>query len=145
MYIGAKHQRPILLAEEHPTAVSVPAAAREAPTLAEPPTAVAVSNAEDVRAAIGAGDWLHSNQEPLSQRLVRVLEAEGWTYFRWAEFEAVLFGPSVDLFSGGSLGEAEVVYRNHYQLNLCLLGSYSKLWFAQDVEGPLADFETSLG
>ncbi len=71
----------LLATQEHEAVAGTPEAVRVAVVGTEPPLAVVALNAPDAEAAVRVSDRLHRNDEPLTFRLVLVLQTQSGTDF----------------------------------------------------------------
>ena len=137
-------RRLLARADEDEPVVAMPEVVGIAIVRAEPQRRAKASHAEHAPVAARDSNPLHGDNDPLAVGLVLILQAQIRTNFRRAELEAALLGRLADLAVFGSVREAELSHRDLDQVQLRLLRSYDELGFAENVAGPVADFEPAI-
>jgi hypothetical protein len=129
----------LLARDEHETAAATPEVDRVPADAIQPPTVITVLNAEHAEVAIGVRDGLHSDDEPLTVRLVLVLQSQLGTDFGWAELKPELLGSLVDVLTSGSVLETELGDGDDHEVHFGLLGARREGGLTEDVIAPIAN------
>jgi hypothetical protein len=143
--ITSKTQGPTVLAwqGEQPPALRTPQVARKHPKAIEPQQlAVIPLDNKHLRVAVRPENWVHTDNDPLANRLIRVLLSEPRPDLRHAVVQADRKCSFTDCVAAGGSGEAELCAKNLDEINLHLTGGNIDL--AEGVIGPWADVDTLL-
>ncbi len=120
----------------------MPDEARPATAAAKPQAGIKPPHAEQLEAANRAGNRLHGNDKPFAVGLILVLQTQLRTNLSGAEIQTELLGSGVDLFTSGSVLEAELSDAGDDQIQFNLLGGRRESGLAENVVGVVADAES---
>ena len=110
----------------------------------QPHSAPGVINAEHEQTAVRSDDGFHGDDEPLTVRLILVLQTQLGTNLCRTELQTELNCPIVDLLPAGVVRETEFGDGNVDQVNFHLLARHAECGLAEDVVRPVADAVTRL-
>ncbi len=136
---GSQRRGLLARTNEHETVEAEPKVIRAAIVAAEPQPVVIAFHAEHAEVAGRVADGLHGDDEPLTQRLVPVLETELGADFCGTELESVLETPLADVLEGGAILEAELGHRGANEIELHLGVAHREGGLAENVRSPVAD------
>ena len=134
----------LLAGTEDEQVVSAPEVVRAAIEAVEPATVVVVLHVEDAETAVRSADGFHRDHEPLTARLVRVLQPELRPDLSGTQFETHLEAAGADLLVFRPLLEAEIGDREANQINTFLGSGNSERRLSQHVARPVTDPEVFL-